>query len=183
VGWRTAWLAGTDPSVGAWPGGGFWQGPAPAGGAWPGSTLGALPRAAVGGGPWPGAPAGGVATQAAMKKPVCALRFLVRIQVCRPLFVAVVAGIGRIFMHKLPQLLGQIGGQLKILEVFARRLAAHHRLVVPLLGDEVGQVAVHRGRQFLLPMDLTPLISLIQGIHLHRVVVVVFLLYRSFMHV
>jgi len=61
AGTQPGWLAPT-PSVGAWPGGGFWQGPAPAGGAWPGSTLGALPRAAVGGGPWPAAPAGGVAT-------------------------------------------------------------------------------------------------------------------------
>ena len=94
------------------------------------------------------------------------------------MFVVVGAGIGRIFMHQVPQLLGPIGGQLKILGVFVGRLAAHHllRVVVPLLGDEVGQVAVHRGRQFLLPMDLTPLISLIQGIHLHRVVVVISLL-------
>jgi hypothetical protein len=66
-------------------------------------------------------------------------------------------------MHKLPQLLDRIGGQLKILGLFVRRLADHQlvRVVVPLVGDEVGE---HRGRQFLLPLHLTPLISLIQGI-------------------
>jgi len=81
-------------------------------------------------------------------------------------------------MHQVPQLLGRIGGQLKILGVFVGRLAAHHllRVVVPLLGDEVLEVAAHRGRQFPLPLHLTPLISLIQGIQLYRVVVVVFLL-------
>jgi hypothetical protein len=66
---------------------------------------------------------------------------------------------------------------MKILGLFVRRLAAHQlvRVVVPLVGDEVGEVVAHRGRQFPLPLHLTPLISLIQGIHLH----LVFLLYRS----
>jgi hypothetical protein len=86
-----------------------------------------------------------------------------RVQVRRPVFVAVAAGVSRNFMHKLPQLLDRIGGQLKILGLFVRRLAAHQlvRVVVPLVGDEVGE---HRGRQFPLPLHLTPLISLIQGI-------------------
>lgn len=54
---------------------------------------------------------------------------------------------------------------MKILGLFVRRLAAHQlvRVVVPLVGDEVGEVVAHRGRQFPLPLHLTPLISLIQA--------------------